>query len=60
MSTNGAGTSARFFNRFEQPPGPDDTVDHRGYLTDAELKLISEWLDLGAQYYNNPFAVPVN
>ncbi len=60
MSSNGAANSARFFNRFEQPPGVDDTVDHRGYLTEAELKLISEWLDLGAQYYNNPFAVPVN
>lgn len=60
MNTNGANSSNRFFNKFEQTPGPDDTVDHRGYLSEAELKLISEWLDLGAQYYNNPFAVPVN
>jgi len=30
------------------------TVNHVGLLTAAELKLISEWLDIGAQYYNNP------
>ncbi len=33
---------------------------HVGRLNAAELKLISEWLDIGAQYYNDPFAVPVN
>ena len=33
---------------------------HAGYLSPAELKLISEWLDLGAQYFNNPFDVPQN
>lgn len=32
---------------------------HAGYLTPAELRLISEWADIGAQYYNDPFAVPV-
>lgn len=31
------------------------TTDHSGWLTEAELRLIAEWLDLGAQYYNNPF-----
>ncbi len=31
---------------------------HEGRLEPAELKLISEWLDIGAQYYNNPFDVP--
>jgi hypothetical protein len=31
------------------------TVNHTGMLTDAELRLIAEWLDIGAQYYNNPF-----
>ena len=30
-------------------------VDHTGMLDDAELKLISEWLDIGAQNFNNPF-----
>ncbi len=29
--------------------------NHKGWLTDGELRLISEWLDIGAQYYNNPF-----
>jgi hypothetical protein len=28
---------------------------HAGMLTTAELRLISEWLDIGAQYYNDPF-----
>ncbi len=37
-------------------------TDHSGWLTEAELRLIAEWLDLGAQYYNNPFdpGVPTN
>lgn len=60
MSTNGARSSGRFFNTFELPLGAGKTVDHRGFLAAEELKLISEWLDLGAQYYNNPFAAPVN
>ena len=30
------------------------------WLTTGELKLISEWIDIGAQYYNNPFVAPVN
>jgi hypothetical protein len=32
--------------------------DHTGYLTPAELRLIAEWLDIGAQYYNDPFVAP--
>jgi hypothetical protein len=28
---------------------------HAGMLTTAELRLLSEWLDIGAQYYNDPF-----
>ncbi len=37
-------------------------VDHSGFLDVNELRLISEWLDLGAQYFNDPFdpAVPMN
>ncbi|WP_211210634.1 hypothetical protein [Hahella ganghwensis] len=31
---------------------------HEGYLSSAELKLLSEWVDIGAQYYNNPFDIP--
>jgi len=28
---------------------------HEGRLTGAELRLIAEWLDIGAQYFNNAF-----
>lgn len=38
----------------------DNPIDHRGALSDAELKLISEWLDIGGQYFNNPFAAPLD
>ena len=31
---------------------------HEGWLSDAELRLLSEWLDIGGQYYNDPFVVP--
>lgn len=30
-------------------------TNHAGFLTDDELRMISEWLDLGAQYFNDPF-----
>jgi Hydrazine synthase alpha subunit middle domain/WD40-like Beta Propeller Repeat len=53
MSSAGAANSNRFFSRF----GPGGT--HAGYLTVDELRMIAEWLDIGAQYYNNPFDVPV-
>lgn len=53
-STNGARSSNRFFSRFES------NGSHEGYLSPAELKLIAEWLDIGAQYYNNPFAIPAD
>jgi hypothetical protein len=52
MSPGGALASPRFFSRFA--PGGS----HAGWLTPAELKLISEWLDIGAQYFNDPFAAP--
>jgi Hydrazine synthase alpha subunit middle domain len=56
-SANG-GLSAAFLNRFATGSGST----HAGYLSPAELRLLSEWLDIGAQYFNNPFdpAVPVN
>ena len=56
-SANG-GLSAQFFSRFA--PGSGST--HAGWMNIAELRLVSEWLDIGAQYFNNPFdpAVPVN
>ncbi|OOZ39550.1 hypothetical protein BOW53_11140 [Solemya pervernicosa gill symbiont] len=54
MSVNGAAASPRFFAPFATG------ASHEGFLTPAELKLIAEWLDIGAQYYNNPFDVPVD
>ena len=54
MSSNGGNASNTFFSRF----APGGT--HADYLSPVELKLISEWLDLGGQYYNDPFAVPVD
>ncbi|GAA6183539.1 hypothetical protein [Aliiglaciecola sp. NS0011-25] len=54
LSTNGARSSAAFFTLFE------DGGSHQGWLTKSELKLIAEWLDIGAQYYNNPFAAPAD
>jgi hypothetical protein len=56
-SANGALSSA-FLNRFA--PGSGST--HIGWLKPAELRLVSEWLDIGAQFYNNPFDkdAPVN
>ncbi len=41
---------------------PTDTQGHSTMLTASELKLIAEWLDIGAQYFNDPFdsAVPTN
>lgn len=36
------------------------TVDHRGFLNRAERRLIVEWIDLGAQYYNEPFGPDSN
>ncbi|MEJ2128933.1 MAG: hypothetical protein P8X81_08805 [Woeseiaceae bacterium] len=49
-----ARASGAFFGRFEDP----NNVEHYGVLSSAERRLIAEWLDVGAQYYNNPFDVP--
>ncbi len=37
-------------------------IDHSTFLSADELRLISEWIDLGVQYFNNPFdsAAPQN
>jgi len=56
MRVAGARSSNRFFDRFSD--AGIGTVNHAGMLNPAELKLIAEWLDIGGQYYNNPFAVP--
>ena len=31
------------------------TVDHSGMLSPAELRVVAEWIDLGGQYFNDPF-----
>ncbi len=54
VPTNALG-STRFFNKFAVA---GSGVDHRPFLTSAELRLISEWVDIGAQYYNNPIGLP--
>ncbi|MBW4977561.1 hypothetical protein KZZ05_04720 [Marinobacter adhaerens] len=51
MSVNGARAS-RFFDVFA------DDGSHRDFLSPAELRLIAEWLDIGGQYFNNPFDAP--
>jgi hypothetical protein len=57
MAAGNARGSTRFFNRFGTAGDR-----HAGMLAPAELRLLSEWLDIGAQYFNNPFdpAAPVN
>jgi hypothetical protein len=51
MSTQGALASGTFFATFSGD-------SHQGWLSPAELRLIAEWLDIGGQYYNNPFDAP--
>ena len=66
MSGAGANASRTFFNKFVPGASPTScdlggspgSCPHPGWLSGEELKLVSEWLDIGAQYYNNPFAVP--
>ncbi|HTF85457.1 MAG TPA: hypothetical protein VL987_12820 [Cellvibrio sp.] len=41
--------SERFFSRFRE------NGSHSGFLNNSELKLLREWIDLGARYYQNPF-----
>lgn len=51
LSTVGAAFSPSFFSLF-------NGGSHTDRLSEAELKLITEWIDVGGQYYNNPFDVP--
>ncbi|MES9923936.1 MAG: hypothetical protein ABW152_07595 [Candidatus Thiodiazotropha endolucinida] len=50
----GSANNGRFLGLFD-PGGV-----HAGYLSDAEKRLIAEWLDIGAQYYNDPFMAPLD
>lgn len=54
LSAGGANARRAFFERFAAGGA------HDGWLSPAELRLISEWVDMGAQYYNNPFDAPEN
>ncbi len=54
-SIAGATASGDFFGRFEDP-----TDLHFDTLSPSERRLIAEWLDIGAQYYNDPFDAPAN
>ena len=48
LSVNGANANEDFFQLFLDE-------SHQGMLSIHELKLMSEWLDIGGQYYNTPF-----
>ena len=39
----------------EHPNPPTTAPDHAGMLNKAEKRLLAEWMDLGGQYYNDPF-----
>ena len=58
MAAGSAGGSTAFLRMFDGSYH-DPVLDHTGYLTPGELRLISEWLDIGAQFYNDPFVAPV-
>jgi Tol biopolymer transport system component len=57
MSAGDAGASTAFLRMFDGT-FKDPVLDHTGFLTSGELRLISEWLDIGGQYYNDPFVAP--
>ena len=54
ISAGSASASGRFFSIFA------NGGSHAGRLSGAELRLLSEWVDIGAQFYNNPFDAPLN
>jgi hypothetical protein len=54
LSAGNARGSVRFFSLFA--PGGS----HAGRLNPAELKLVAEWVDVGAQYFNDPFVAPLD
>jgi hypothetical protein len=51
---NSANGSTAFFNRFTNAGS-----SHYNYLNQHELRLISEFLDLNRNYYNNPFEMAI-
>jgi hypothetical protein len=57
MTAGSAAGSTTFLRMFDTT-FHDPVLDHTGYLSPAELRLIVEWLDIGGQYYNDPFVAP--
>ena len=57
MTAGSAAGATAFFRMFDGSYH-DPVLDHTGYLTPAELRLISEWIDIGGQFYNDPFVAP--
>jgi hypothetical protein len=51
---SGNAAASHFFQFFQNPD-----ATHAGLLSPAEMRLLSEWVDIGAQYFNNPFNAPV-
>ncbi|MFZ5504319.1 MAG: hypothetical protein ACOY7P_02395 [Pseudomonadota bacterium] len=41
--------------RTAHPTPPNTAPNHSTMLNAAEKRLLAEWVDLGGQYYNNPF-----
>jgi hypothetical protein len=58
MAAGSAAGSTTFFRMFDGS-FDDPVLNHTGFLSPSELRLIAEWLDIGAQYYNDPFVAPV-
>jgi hypothetical protein len=57
VTAGSANGSTAFLQMFEVGYH-DPVLDHTGFLSPAELRLISEWLDIGGQFYNDPFVAP--
>ena len=57
--TSAGARQSRFFSCFDVGGTGCPSRSHVGFMSLDELRLVAEWLDIGAQYYNNPFDVPV-
>lgn len=57
MAAGSAAGSTTFLRLFDGS-FVDPVLDHTGFLTTGERRLISEWLDIGGQFYNDPFVAP--
>jgi hypothetical protein len=58
MAAGSAAGSTTFLRMFDGS-FHDSVLDHTGYLSPSELRLITEWLDIGGQFFNDPFVAPV-